>query len=114
MPGQLSVPHTYMSGARCPGVEPAQHLFEMVLGVGGQRISSSVNADRCASRNIVIEFDVGRLRQIELHVPVAVRIDGFGQLLAQLDLGEGGAVGRKAAGGKGAGACKNGGNTELD
>lgn len=93
-----------MRGPGGPGVESTEHLFEVVLRVGGQRISSSVNADRCSPRNIVVEFNVRLLCQVELHVPVAVRVDGLGQLLAQLDLRERRAIGWEASGWKRAGA----------
>lgn len=95
----------YVCGSRGASVESAEHLLEVVLGVGGERVSASVDTDRCSARDVVIEFDVRRLSQVELHVPVAVRVDGLGQLLAQLDLREGRAIGREAASWKSAGSC---------
>lgn len=92
-----------MCGSRRPGVKSAEHLLEVVLRVCWQGVSSAVDTDRGSSRDIVIEFDVRRFCQVKLHVPVTVRVDGFGQLLAQLDLRERGAVGRKAPGRKCAG-----------
>lgn len=100
----LPICGTYVCRAGDSSVESAEHLLEMVLGVCGQRVPSSVHANGSAPRDVVIEFNVRRLRQIELHVPVAVRIDGLGQLLAQLDLREGRAVRREAASWKRAGA----------
>lgn len=76
----------YVCGSGRASVKAAEHLLKVVLGVGGQCISTAVDADRCSSRDVVIEFDVRRLSQVELHVPVAVRVDGLGQFLTQLDL----------------------------
>lgn len=82
-----------MCGTCLARVESAQHLLEVVLGVGGQRVPAGVHADRGAPRNAVVELDVRRLGLVELHVPVAVR----GDLLLdrkgpEADLREGGAV----------------------
>lgn len=89
-------------------IKTAQHLLEVVLGVRGQRIATRVHADRGAARNVVLELDVGRLRLVELHVPVAVRCDLLGQLLAERDLREGGAVRRETARRERATACVGG------
>lgn len=94
--------HMRRRGAHHARIKPAQHLLEMVLRMRGQRVAARVHADRGATRNIVLELDVGRLRLVELHVPVAVRCDLFGQLLAERDLREGGAVRRETARRKGA------------
>lgn len=94
-----------MCGSGYTGIESAEHLLEVVLSVCWKRIPSSVDTDRCPSRDIVVELDVRGFSQIELHVPVAVRVDGLGQLLAQLDLRERGAIRWEASGGKRAGAC---------
>lgn len=64
----------------------------MVLGVGGQRVATSVDSDGSASRYGVVKLDVRRLRLIELHVPIAVGLYLLGQFLAQRDLAKGGAV----------------------
>lgn len=77
----------------------------MVLGVGGQCIPPSVDSDGGAPGDVVVELDVRLLGQVELHVPVAVRVDGLGQLLSQLDLREGRAIRRETSGWERAGAC---------
>jgi len=84
-------------GRSCAGAESAEHFLEVVLRVGGQGVPPAVDSDGSASRDRVVKLDVGRLRLVELHVPVAVRLDLLGQLLAEGDLSEGGAVRWEAA-----------------
>lgn len=69
----------------------------MVLGVGGQRVATSVDSNGSTSRYGVVKLDIGRLRLIELHVPIAIGLYLLGQFLAQRNLAKGGAVGWKTA-----------------
>lgn len=55
-----------------PSLETTEHLEQVILRVCRQCVSPGVDADACTSWDIVVEFDVGRLRLVELHVPVAV------------------------------------------
>lgn len=85
------------AGRAGAGTESAEHFLEVVLRVGGQSVAAAVDADRGATRNRIVELNVGWLRLIELHVPITVRLDLLGQLLAQRDLSEGGAIGWETA-----------------
>lgn len=94
-----------MSGPGGPGLESAEDLEQIVLGVSGQGIAARVNADARAPRDVVVEPDVGRLRLVELHVPVAVGRYLLVQTLAQGHLGERRAVRRERPGRERSATC---------
>lgn len=81
-----------MRGSRLPGIEPAEHLLEVVLGVRGEGIPPRIDPDGGSPRDTVVELDVRRFRLVELHIPVAVRGDFLRESLAEGDLREGGTV----------------------
>lgn len=87
-----SATYVCSSGSACAGTEATEHLLEVVLGVGGQRVATSVDSDGSTSRYGVVKLDISRLRLIELHVPIAIGLYLLGQFLAQRDLAKGGAV----------------------
>ncbi len=68
-------------------IKTTQNLFEMILGMCGQCISSSIYTNRCSPRDIIVKFHISRFRLIELYVPVAVGWYLLWQfLLTQCDL----------------------------
>lgn len=56
-----------------PSLETAENFEQIVLRVRGQRVSPRIHADTRTTWDAVVEADVGGLRLVKLHVPVAVR-----------------------------------------
>lgn len=84
-----------MRGPGLSGLEAVKQFQYLVLGVCGQRVPAAVHGDAGASRELVVEPHVGGARVVELDVPVAERrYLPFG-LVAQRDLRESRAVGRR-------------------
>jgi len=82
-------------GPDLTGRETVEQLQHLVLGVRGQRVPPAVHGDTGASREVVVEPDVRGPRMIELNVPVAERGDLAVRFVAQRDLRERRAVGRR-------------------
>lgn len=76
----------------------------------GQGVPPAVDPDGGAPRDGHLELDVGRLRLVELHVPVAVGRDLLLQAVSELHHVEGRAVGRYGLRGPLLVLCLRGGN----
>lgn len=89
-----------------PSFESAEHFQEVVLRVCWQCVSSCVYTDARTTWYVVVKTNVGGLRLIELHIPVAIRLNLFAEFLSKADLSEGRTIGWERSSREGSCACK--------